>query len=367
MKLLQETFYCHFKGPVGALANNKDKIVKQRRYERMADDCRALHQVPAGLAAYVITVLFALLMAKWRSKGEHTWVAWLNNFWRVGVNWCRAQNVPGFVHHNMHLERANRKLKKWLARRLFTFNTFTDELVSMIRTRARVEAQRKWPDSPTITAADWRTAQAYVKTTRDSFVSVQSARRPSAVLYPTREFHSNLVQKVLSDPEVTHPQYVRGKANPLFTAELQRRAEKKARKYEEAFLNDDDAILKSMTFDKAIKLLRSFHLVEEMPNEQKICEYIQYTCTCHGKLGIKHKFGFQCTRKCKHVLARALRDGLFTVPPDMKLGVVAKPKSAGGRAKRAGKALEPESSESEEEDDGFSECSSDDSGEDDIE
>ncbi|GHP06897.1 hypothetical protein PPROV_000564100 [Pycnococcus provasolii] len=84
-------------------------------------------------------------------------------------------------------------------------------------------------------------------------------------------------------------------------------------------------------------------------------------------LGIKHKFGFQCTRKCKHVLARALRDGLFTVPPDMKLGVVAKPKSAGGRAKRAGKALEPESSESEEEDDGFSECSSDDSGEDDIE
>ncbi|GHP02706.1 hypothetical protein PPROV_000146100 [Pycnococcus provasolii] len=78
-------------------------------------------------------------------------------------------------------------------------------------------------------------------------------------------------------------------------------------------------------------------------------------------------FGFQCTRKCKHVLARALRDGLFTVPPDMKLGVVAKPKSAGGRAKRAGKALEPESSESEEEDDGFSECSSDDSGEDDIE
>ena len=172
---------------------------------------------------------------------------------------------------------------------------------------------------------------------------------------------------MLSDPEVTHPQYVRGKANPLFTAELQRRAEKKARKYEEAFLNDDDAILKSMTFDKAIKLLRSFHLVEEMPNEQKICEYIQYTCTCHGKLGIKHKFGFQCTRKCKHVLARALRDGLFTVPPDMKLGVVAKPKSAGGRAKRAGKALEPESSESEEEDDGFSECSSDDSGEDDIE
>ncbi|GHP10604.1 hypothetical protein PPROV_000933500 [Pycnococcus provasolii] len=116
-----------------------------------------------------------------------------------------------------------------------------------------------------------------------------------------------------------------------------------------------------------VKLLRSFHLVEEMPNEQKICEYIQYTCTCHGKLGIKHKFGFQCTRKCKHVLARALRDGLFTVPPDMKLGVVAKPKSAGGRAKRAGKALEPESSESEEEDDGFSECSSDDSGEDDIE
>ena len=108
-------------------------------------------------------------------------------------------------------------------------------------------------------------------------------------------------------------------------------------------------------------------IVEEMPNEQKICEYIQYTCTCHGKLGIKHKFGFQCTRKCKHVLARALRDGLFTVPPDMKLGVVAKPKSAGGRAKRAGKALEPESSESEEEDDGFSECSSDDSGEDDIE
>ena len=58
---------------------------------------------------------------------------------------------------------------------------------------------------------------------------------------------------------------------------------------------------------------------------------------------------------------------MFTVPPDMKLGVVAKPKSAGGRAKRAGKALEPESSESEEEDDGFSECSSDDSGEDDIE
>ncbi|GHP07938.1 hypothetical protein PPROV_000668000 [Pycnococcus provasolii] len=108
-------------------------------------------------------------------------------------------------------------------------------------------------------------------------------------------------------------------------------------------------------------------MLRPMPNEQKICEYIQYTCTCHGKLGIKHKFGFQCTRKCKHVLARALRDGLFTVPPDMKLGVVAKPKSAGGRAKRAGKALEPESSESEEEDDGFSECSSDDSGEDDIE
>ncbi|GHP06149.1 hypothetical protein PPROV_000489600 [Pycnococcus provasolii] len=114
---------------------------------------------------------------------------------------------------------------------------------------------------------------------------------------------------------------------------------------------------------KGLKICHNFTLA----GLTLICEYIQYTCTCHGKLGIKHKFGFQCTRKCKHVLARALRDGLFTVPPDMKLGVVAKPKSAGGRAKRAGKALEPESSESEEEDDGFSECSSDDSGEDDIE
>ncbi|XRB22177.1 MULE transposase domain-containing protein [Pseudoscourfieldia marina] len=220
-----------------------------------------------------------------------------------------------------------------------------------------VEAQRVWPDAPTITAADWRAAQAYVKSTRDSFVSVSSARRPSAVFLLSQEGNEHLTQRVLNDPNVSAPEYLRGKPNPLFVAELQKRAEKKAQKFEEAFLSDDDKQLKSLTYDKAIKLLRTFHMLEELPEDEKICEYVQFSCTCHGKLGIKHKFGYQCTRKCKHTLAQGLRTGLYVVPCGLELGVVSKPKSAGGRAKKAGKALECESSESddEEEDDESSE------------
>ncbi|XRA99765.1 hypothetical protein NFJ02_08g134650 [Pycnococcus provasolii] len=98
-------------------------------------------------------------------------------------------------------------------------------------------------------------------------------------------------------------------------------------------------------------------MLEELPEDEKICKYVQFSCTCHGKLGIKHKFGYQCTRKCKHTLAQGLRTGLYVVPCGLELGVVSKPKSAGGRAKKAGKALECESSESddEEEDDESSE------------
>ena len=351
------TCYCHFKGPVGAVAKNKDKIVKPRRLEKMKEDLRKLHQVPAGLSPYVITVLFAQLMRKWRDKGERRWVAWLNAFWRVGVHWSRAQNFAGIVHHNMHLERANRSLKKWLARKRFMFATFTTELVRKLRVTSLVEAQRIWPDAPTITAADWRAAQAYVKSTRDSFVSVSSARRPSAVFLLSQEGNEHLTQRVLNDPNVSAPEYLRGKPNPLFVAELQKRAEKKAQKFEEAFLSDDDKQLKSLTYDKAIKLLRTFHMLEELPEDEKICKYVQFSCTCHGKLGIKHKFGYQCTRKCKHTLAQGLRTGLYVVPCGLELGVVSKPKSAGGRAKKAGKALECESSESddEEEDDESSE------------
>jgi len=95
--------------------------------------------------------------------------------------------------------------------------------------------------------------------------------------------------------------------------------------------------------------------------EEKICDWVSFSCTCHGKLSIKNAYGYQCTRKCKHVLAEGLRTGLFEVPEDMLLGVVSKPKSFG--RKKAGKALDPESSDSAE--DWFSEESSHDEPSDD--
>ena len=83
---------------------------------------------------------------------------------------------------------------------------------------------------------------------------------------------------------------------------------------------------------------------------ERICEYIRFSCTCHGRLGIKNKYGYQCTRKRKHAIAQGLRSGMFVVPKEMELGVVSKPKSA-GRLKKAGKCLDPESDSSGTDDD----------------
>mmetsp|Transcript_2365 Transcript_2365/g.6374 ORF Transcript_2365/g.6374 Transcript_2365/m.6374 type:complete len:297 (+) Transcript_2365:54-944(+) len=144
----------------GALPKNKSKIVhaeKDKVYELIKKDMRLLHEVPSGLGDYVITTLFELLLVKWRANGEGDWCKWLSDFWRVGVHWSRAFNVPGIPHHNQALEALNRILKKHLDRKRFTFSIFVSELVT------------------------------YLKKTSDSLVVVNPTARPTAFLYPTHE------------------------------------------------------------------------------------------------------------------------------------------------------------------------------------
>ena len=100
-KVTKLTCYPHLKGPHGALHKNKSKIKKgDECYERMKIDVMKLHQVPAGLAIYVITVLFSLLVAKWNKNDEEAWASWLSTYWRVGVHWSRAYGVPGKLDWN---------------------------------------------------------------------------------------------------------------------------------------------------------------------------------------------------------------------------------------------------------------------------
>ena len=63
-----------------------------------------------------------------------------------------------------------------------------------------------------------------------------------------------------------------------------------------------------------MKLLNSFYLVEPLPRDKQL-GVVKFSCTCHGKLGIAHPYGFQCTRKCKHVLAHGIHTHLYYLFP----------------------------------------------------
>ena len=334
------TCYTHLASPVGALHKNIHKVKTKEWIPKLKEDIRLLHEVPAGLSSYVVTILFELLMSKWRKNGEDEWVLWLNNHWRVRTFWTRAQNIAGFPHHNQHLERYNRSLKKTLRRNQFTFTVFLGEIVKHLEHVSRGESAREWPTAVTISPQDWREAQEYIKKTSELFIRVESTLRHGAVLYPTRHGFAKLTAEVEGDQGFPHSRKLAGKENPLFTREVQKRAEILAATWERTFLaSDDGKQLKSMTFTRAIQLLTSFHLVEPLPAE-KVGDVMKFSCTCYGKLSDAHNTGYQCCQKCKHVLAHEIRENIIDVPQDQVLGIVAKKKNQySGRTKKAGPPL----------------------------
>ena len=335
----------------GALPKNKSKIVhaeKDKVYELIKKDMRLLHEVPSGLGDYVITTLFELLLVKWRANGEGDWCKWLSDFWRVGVHWSRAFNVPGIPHHNQALEALNRILKKHLDRKRFTFSIFVSELVTYLRGKSLDEAVRIWPDSPTLLSSDWEEAQAYLKKTSDSLVVVNPTARPTAFLYPTHETFKILCEEVKGDASVKEHEKVNGKPNSQFYSAVTARAQVLADEWAAAFLGPDDSVLKTYLYSTptetrklgAMTLLRSFHMVEELHPTEKH-GFIQFSCTCRGVQDGERFTGFQNARKCKHILSHGLRTGAFEVPAEFKYGVVSKVRAAAeGRAKAAAAALD---------------------------
>ena len=190
------TCYTHLVAPKnGALHKNRGKIKVKEWEPLMKEDLRKLHEVPAGLATYVITILFALLLTKWRNNGETDWASWLSNFWRVRIHWSRAYNQPGLPHHNQGLERANRDLKQILQHKLFHFDIFLNKFISYIRGRSLDEATKTWPNMPRIGAPEWTQAQFYLKKTADSLMCVPSVRRAGAFLYTSGSANEELISE----------------------------------------------------------------------------------------------------------------------------------------------------------------------------
>ncbi|XRA98642.1 SWIM-type domain-containing protein [Pycnococcus provasolii] len=340
-KVTKLTCYPHLKGPHGALHKNKSKIKKgDECYERMKIDVMKLHQVPAGLAIYVIAVLFSLLVAKWNKNDEEAWASWLSTYWRVGVHWSRAYGVPGIPHHNNHLEHGNRELKKALAGRIFTFTVFLGRLVDYIKSASMDEKDGSFPKHPTISAHDWQEAQRISSEHLTSISRLnQLAGQVPCSFQPTQD--SKLIAETDGDENVKVSRRVGKHSNPEFVKEVEMKAAVRARQWEACFLGDDEGEeLKKLTFTQALELLNSFYLVEPLCEDEKLSDdVVCFSCTCHGCLSDSNPTGFQCLRKCKHVLAHGIRTGAISVPEDYILGRVSV-KQPPHRTKKAGFSLQ---------------------------
>ena len=321
------TCYTHLVRPDGALRKNKGKLVNAENFDDIRHDILQLHDVPAGLAHGVVDALFDALVMKWQDPayGENDWCDWLTGYWRENVVWTRGFNLPGFAHHNQALERQNLTLKEDLNRQRFTFATFCTKVVRYIEQRSLEEKTKSWQLVPTVSAEDWREAQFHLKKEHVKY----EVRTPFGVLYPTQ----NTFAHVTADLEAL-PDSDAIPGSDKWEELLREAITERAHLWVSTFLMRPTPRL---TFDEPMKLLKAFWLVAPLQPGAAAAfnaDPLVYSCTCVGWGGKgadvsaqqKRRTGYQHLGKCKHVLCHGIRTGVVHVPPDMKLGVVGRPR-----------------------------------------
>lgn len=352
--ITQGTCYSHLMGPHGGMTKNKTKLVKTKPewtekdmkklyQDHIKADVKHIHEIPSGLASYVLLTLFSLLCAKWNKNSQETWVNWLRYYWHAAeAQWSRASIPPGLPHHNQGLERLNLELKKYLDRRRFVFNVFTCQLCSFVKEQSQYEVGTIWPKfSPTITPQDWRDAQEYMKSERgEEEVRVLCTKRANAVLFLRKKAYEKLATEAQNDTSNPHPRRIPGKGskNPKFHDEVTARAQKLAERWESAFLGEDDSALKQLKFSEAIELLNCFNLVEQLREGEKT-DAVQFSCSCFAYNHKGSRIGYQQKRHCMHVLSHGIKENVVNIPDELNIGVVAACPPP-HRTASAGKALE---------------------------